>query len=258
MRPALKKFRRKFSISAPRLSVRPYVPWYVRWSIALPFLLLIALTVWWAYDSGLELAGFHRGQAENELSELHERVTTLENENASLASQIAAYERQNQIERATSVEVETQLKNLNDENTRLKEDLLFFENLPLTGAREAELSIHRLKLESDSLPGEYHCRMLLVQSVQQRGREFRGRLQLVVNAEQEGRKVVLQFPQEDSPQDVAAHQLSFKYYQRVDKVIKLPPEMRLVSVQVRLFDKDRAEPRIKQTVALSGVVAKEE
>jgi hypothetical protein len=258
MRPTIKKFKRKFSISAPRLSVRPYVPWYVRWSIALPFLLLIALTVWWAYDSGLELAGFHRGQAESELSELHERVLTLEGENANLSSQIAAYERQNQIERATSIEVETQLKNLSDENARLKEDLLFFENLPLTGTREAELSIHRLKLEPDSLPGEYHCRMLLVQSVQQRGREFRGRLQLVVNAEREGRKVVLQFPQEDSPQDVAAHQLSFKYYQRVDKVIRLPPELRLVSVQVRVFDKDKAEPRIKQTVGLSGAIAKEE
>jgi len=258
MKPMIRKFRRKFSISAPRLSVRPHVPWYVRWAIAVPFLLVIALTVLWAYDSGLELAGFHRGQAENELSELHDRVLTLESENAILANQVAAYERQGQIEQASGQEVETQLKNLNDENTRLKEDLLFFQNLPLTGAREAELSIHRLKIEPDSLPGEYHFRMLLVQSVQQRGREFRGSMQLVVNAEQDGRKVVLQFPQENAPQDEAAHQLSFKYYQRVDKVLKLPPEMQLVNVQVRVFEKGMQEPRIKQTVALSRAVTQEE
>ena len=258
MRPMIRQFRRKFSISAPRLSVRPHVPWYVRWAIALPFLLAIALTVWWAYDSGLELAGFHRGQAESELSELRERVQFLEGENANLANQIAAYERQGQIEQASNLEVETQLKNLNDENTRLKEDLLFFQNLPLTGAREAELSIHRLKLEPDSLPGEYHFRMLLVQSVQQRGREFRGSLQLVVNGDQDGRKVVLQFPQEDSPSEVAAHQLNFKYYQRVDKVFKLPPEIRLENVQVRVFEKGTNEPKIKQTVALSQAVTQEE
>jgi hypothetical protein len=258
MKPMIRKFRRKFSISAPRLSVRPHVPWYVRWAIAVPFLLVIALTVLWAYDSGLELAGFHRGQAENELSELHDRVLTLESENAILANQVAAYERQGQIEQASGQEVETQLKNLNDENTRLKEDLLFFQNLPLTGAREAELSIHRLKIEPDSLPGEYHFRMLLVQSVQQRGREFRGSMQLVVNAEQDGRKVVLQFPQENAPQDEAAHQLSFKYYQRVDKVLKLPPEMQLVNVQVRVFEKGMQEPKIKQTVALSRAVTQEE
>ena len=102
MRPMIRQFRRKFSISAPRLSVRPHVPWYVRWAIALPFLLVIALTVWWAYDSGLELAGFHRGQAESELNELRERVQFLEGENANLANQVAAYERQGQIAQQTA------------------------------------------------------------------------------------------------------------------------------------------------------------
>ena len=64
----IRAFRRKFSISAQRLSVRPHVPWYVRWAIALPFLLVIGFTIWWAYDSGLELAGFHRGRAEKEIA----------------------------------------------------------------------------------------------------------------------------------------------------------------------------------------------
>lgn len=246
----IRSFRRKFSISAPRLSVRPHVPWYVRWAILLPFLLLIGLLVWWAYDSGLELAGFRRGQAEKELGELRERVLFLEGENAKQANQIAAYERQGQIEQASSQGVQAQLKNLNDENTRLKEDLLFFENLPLTGAREAELSIHRLKIEADTLPGEYFCRMLLVQSVQQRGKAFQGSMQLVVNGEQDGKKVVLQFPQENSPSDVAAYQLSFKYYQRVDKGFKLPPEMKVESIQVRVFEKGMQEPKVQQMVNL--------
>jgi len=248
----MRNIRRKFSISAPRLSVRAFVPWYVRWAIALPILLLIGLMVWWAYGFGLELAGFHRGQAEKELSELRDRVVFLEGENAKQANQIAAYERQGQIEQATGIEVEVQMKNLRDENSRLKEDLLFFDNLPLTGAREAELSIHRLKVEADSLPGEYHCRMLLVQSVQQRGKMFQGSLQLVVNGEQDGRKVVLQFPQENVAQDVASYQLSFKYYQRVDKVIKLPVEMTLESVEVRVFEKGMQEPRITRTISLQS------
>jgi hypothetical protein len=84
----MRGFRRKFSISAPRLSVRPHVPWYVRWAIAVPFLILIGLAVMWAYDSGLELAGFHRGQAEKELSELRDRVHTLEDENAKLVNRL--------------------------------------------------------------------------------------------------------------------------------------------------------------------------
>ena len=80
---------------------------------------------------------------------------------------------------------------------------------------------------------------------------FQGSLQLVVNGEQDGKKVVLQFPQENSPQDVASHQLSFKYYQRVDKVFKLPSEMQVSNVEVRVYEKGMQEPRIKQTVNLT-------
>ena len=251
MAPLIRRFRRKFSISATKLAVRPHVAWYVRWGLALPFVVVIGWMVWWAYDYGLELAGYHRGQAEKELAELRDRVVLLEADNGKLANEVAAYERQMQIERAADVEVGLQMKNLNDENTRLKEDLLFFQNLPLTGSREAELSIHRLKIEPDNLPGEYHCRMLLVQSVQQRGREFRGSLQLVVNAELDGEKVVLQFPEQDSQLGEEPHLLSFKYYQRIDKVFRLPPEMKIESVQVRVYERGASEPKTKQTVNLT-------
>ena len=127
----MRSFRRKFSISAPMLSVRPHVPWYVRWAIILPFILLFALVVWWAYGSGLELAGFHRGQADKELGELREMVQTLKAQNVTQANQLATYERQNQIDLASTQGIEAQLKSLNDENARLKEDLLFYDNLPL-------------------------------------------------------------------------------------------------------------------------------
>ncbi|TAJ78211.1 MAG: hypothetical protein EPO42_08330 [Gallionellaceae bacterium] len=232
------------------MAVRPHVPWYVRWAITLPFIFAAGGLVWWAYDSGLELAGFHRGLAEKELDGLRDRVAFLETENAKLINQLAYYERQAQIEQSAMQETSNQVKNLNEENVRLKEDLSFFQNLPLTAGREADLSIHRLKVEPDSLPGEYRCRLLLVQNVQQRGKEFQGSLQLLVNVEQDGKKVVLQFPQESSP-EAAANQLNFKYYQRVDRIFKIPADVRLESVQVRVFEKGAREPKVKQTVGLS-------
>lgn len=246
----LKKIKRKFSISAPRLSVRPHVPWYVRWAIALPFVFGAGGVVWWAYDTGLELAGFHRGIAEKELGGLRERVTFLTNENAKLANQVASYERQMQIDRSAMQETSNQVKGLNDENERLKEDLSFFQNLPLTAGSEGDLSIHRFKVERNALPGEYHCRLLLVQDVQQRGKEFQGNLELLVSGVQAGNKVVLQFPTENSP-EVEASKLSFKYYQRIDRVFKIPPDFRIESVQVRVFEKGSHEPKVKQTVELS-------
>lgn len=245
----MRRFRRKFSISAPRLSVRPHVPWYIRWAITVPFIVAAAVMVWWAYGSGLELAGFHRGQAERELDGLRDQVASLQAENATLSNQAASFERQAQIEHAANVETANQVKALNDENARLKENLTFFQNLPLTkGDHEGELSILRLKVERDALPGEYHCRMILVQSVKQRGKEFVGNMQLVINADQEGKKLAMRFPLESAPNEVAAYRLNFKYYQVIDRAFKLSPEIRIESVQVRVFERGTSEPKVTQSV----------
>jgi hypothetical protein len=246
----IKGFARRFSISAPRLAVRPHVPWYVRWAIMLPFILAVGGVVWWAYDAGMMLAGFHRGEAEQEIATLRERVAQLEAQNADQANQIAAHERQAQIQQAASDEVQEQVNALHDENLRLREDLAFFQNLPLTAGRDADLSIHSLKLEPGSLPGEYHCRMLLVQGVQRRGRVFEGDLQILVNGDKGGQKVVLQFPQPDSP-EIAAQRLNFKYYQRVERTLRLPDGVHVDSVEIRVFEKGMQEPKVSQTVLLS-------
>ena len=246
----ISRFKRRFSISAPRLAVRPHVPWYVRWAILLPFLLVFSFLIWWAYDAGMTLAGFHRGQAEQEIAQLREQVARLETGNAELVNQIAVLERQVQIQLAAADEVEQQVAGLQEENGRLREDLSFFQSLPLTAGRDAELSIHNVKLEPGSLPDEYHCRLLLVQGVQRRGRIFQGDLKMVVNGEQAGQKVVLQFPPPDSA-EVAAQRLNFKYYQRVERTFRLPEGMQVDSVQIRVFEKGLQEPKITQTVLLS-------
>lgn len=245
-------FERRFSISAQRLSVRPHVPWYVRWAIAIPFVLALGGLVWWAYDSGLELAGFHRGQAVKELEGLRETLLSLQEENAKLSSQAASFERQAQMEHAANQEIANQIKALGDENVRLKENLTFFQNLPLAqGESESDLSILRLKIERDSLPGEYYCRLILVQSVKQRGKAFQGNMQLIVNAIKDGKKVVLQFPFENSPQESAAYQLNFKYYQVIDRGFRVSPDMVIENVQIRVFERGVREPKVVQSVGLS-------
>lgn len=247
---SLRQFKRKFGISAPRLSVRPFVPWYVRWAVVLPFVLFATALIWWAYDSGLEFAGFRRGQAEQELAQLREQVGALKAENTKLYAQTAAFERQAQIDRAAGIETAKQLKSLNDENAALQEDLAFFQNMPLSGKHEAELSIHRLKVERDTLPGEYRYRLLLVQSAQQRTQEFRGSLQLLVNTHHNGKKEIVIFPQGDAVAN-AAYQLNFKYYQRIEHSFQLPPDTSIDSIQVRIFERGANEPKIQQNVSLS-------
>ncbi|MDO8412376.1 MAG: hypothetical protein Q7S51_01155 [Gallionellaceae bacterium] len=253
-----RRLQRKFSISAPRLAVRPYIPWYIRWAIALPFILATAGLVGWAYDSGLEFAGFHRGQAERDLADLRNELASLKTENARLASLAASYERQAQIEHAANMETARQLQGVNEENIRLKEDLTLFQNLTQSGMHEGELSIQHFKVERDTLPGEYRYRLLLVQSGGKRTKAFQGNLQLLINVQQNGEKSVVVLPQESSASTIpagagtedAAYQLNFKYYQRIERGFQLPVDMVIESVQVRVFERGANEPKAKQSVNL--------
>ena len=244
----LRYIKRSFSIYAPKLSVRPHVPWYLRWSLNVPFVLAAFALAWWAYGSGLELAGFNRGQAQQELAQLHERVAKLDAENVQLNSQVAQYERQIKIEQASNQETAKQLKNVADENLRLQEDLSFFQNLTATRGKAGELGIHRLRLERDKMPGEYHLRMLVVQSGQ-RAKEFTGSYQLVATVVQDGIKTTHLFPQDEA--GGAQFRLRFKYYQRIEQSIRLPIDVRLENVQIRIFEKGVSEPKTRQSINLS-------
>ena len=243
-----RRVKRSFSISAPKLSVRPHIPWYLRWSLTVPFVLAAFGLAWWAYGSGLELAGFHRGETQKELTGLREQVARLEIANTQLNSQVAQYERQIQIEQASNQEISRQLKNLSDENAGLQEDLAFFQNLTATRGKEGELAVHRLKVERDKMPGEYHLRMLLVQSGQ-RAKEFNGGYQLVATVLKDGQRTTHLFPQDAS--ENAQFQLSFKYYRRIEQSIQLPQDARLEGIQVRIFEQGASEPRVRQSVDLS-------
>ncbi len=213
-----------------------------------PFVLAALGLAWWAYGSGLELAGFHRSETQQELNRLRDQVSRLETENKQLSGQVAQFERKIQIEQASSQETAKQLKNQADENVRLQEDLAFFQNLTAMRGREGELGVHRLRLERDKMPGEYRLRMLLVQSGQ-RVKEFSGSYQLVATVLRDGQRTTLLFPQNASGN--TQFQLSFKYYQRVEQSIQLPQDVQLENIQVRIFEQGAGEPKVRQNVSLS-------
>ncbi len=249
MRNIFKTLQRKFGIAAPRVTVRTHVPWYVRWAGIAVAGGIVAGIGWGTYDFGMEFAGFRRGEAQNALSALSETIATQNAEIADLRSRIAASERQLQIERATYGDLGKQVKSLTDENAMLKEDLAFFQSLmPATGV-EGTITVNRLQVQPEALPGEYRYRLLLVQSGQ-RAREFHGRLQLVVSLQEGGRKVMLTLPAENEKAS-RAFQLNFKFFQRVEGGFKVGPGAVVKSVQVRVFENNTNAPKLTQTITVS-------
>jgi uncharacterized protein DUF6776 len=245
----LRALQRKFGISAPKVAVRAHVPWYWRWLGYVSIGAVVVGVGWTTYDYGMELAGFRQSEAARAQAKLLEQIKQREAENAELRTQVTAAERQMQIERATYGDVAKQVKSLTDENAALREDLAFFQSLMTADAKEGALSVNRFRVQSETLPGEYRYRLLLVQTGQ-RVKEFQGKLQLVLNLQQGDRKFVLTLPAE-SEQDAKEYQLSFKFFQRVEGTFKVAPEAVVKSLQLRVFENGSVAPKLSQTVSIS-------
>ena len=78
----LKKLRRRFGITAPRVAVQSHVPWYWRWLTSTIFLVVTVTVAWVAYDIGRRYAGFDSSEAEGAQSRLQELNGQLQQENS--------------------------------------------------------------------------------------------------------------------------------------------------------------------------------
>jgi hypothetical protein len=245
----LKALQRTFGISAPHVAVHTHMPWYLRWLGIVVIGVLVSGIGWATYDFGMEFAGYRQGESDRALKNLNESISKRDLELAELRSKAAQAEQQLNIERATYEDLAKQVKVLSLENAKLKEDLAFFQSLMPAGGKNDSITVNRFQLQKEALPGEYRYRLLLVQAGQ-RGHEFKGRLQFVLNLQQDGRKEVLMLPPEGQ-QDTKEYQLSFKFFQRIEGTFRITPDAVVQGMQVRVFENGSNAPKLTQNVNIS-------
>ncbi len=244
----IRVIKRRFGIAAPRVAIHTHVPWYWRWLSVAVFAGAVVGVGWLTYDFGRQYAGFDNSEAQRQKSHLEDVNSKLQVENAALRREIAAAERQLQIELATHGNLSGQIHNLADENALLKEDLAFFQTLMASGGEAGGISINRFRVQPDALPGEYRYRLLIAQS-KQRVKDFRGRLQFIVDFEQDGKSEVISLPK--GAEGSQAYNLAFKFYQRVEGTFLVPPGAVIKKVQVRVLETGNPAPVSTQSVSLS-------
>jgi hypothetical protein len=245
----LKALQRTFGISAPHVAVHTHMPWYLRWLGIVVIGALVSGIGWATYDFGMKFAGYRQNEADHALKTLNETVSKQNQELSELRSKAAQAEQQLQIERATYGDLAKQVKALAVENATLKEDLAFFHSLMPAGGKNDTVTINRFQLLQEVLPGEYRYRLLLVKA-RQRGQEFKGKLQFVLNLQQDGRKVVLVLPPEGQ-HDAKEYQLNFKFFQRIEGTFRITPDAVVQGMQVRVFENGSNAPKLTQDVNLS-------
>ncbi|MEO7465290.1 MAG: DUF6776 family protein, partial [Nitrosospira sp.] len=229
----IKSLKRKSGIFAGRVAVRPHRPVYLRW-LVIAILTVLGLGLSWGmYDAGRKFAGFDKNEISIELDRLSQLNSRLQQENDELRMKVAGFDRQLQMDLVARQDITKHVKSLEDDNIRLKEDLAFFQNIgSASGKTEQRVSIGRLKLERGQLPGEYRYSLLLVQGGQ-RTKDFQGSLEFVINFLQNGEKMITPLASE-SP--TKTFNVSFKFYERVERSFRMPPDAIVESMQVKVFE----------------------
>ena len=232
-----KLFRRRMSLSAPRMIVRSHLPWPVRWAVlALAFGFSAALALW-AFEFGKDIAGLERG-AKEELVQLRAEVQRLRDDRERAQSIANTADSLLKTERATQDKLTQQLRQAEAEALAAKADLGFFERLlPASGEG---LAVRALQAELVQ-PGQLRYQLLVMQSGKAPA-EFKGRYEVQASGTLDGKPWTLALPAGPQP-------ISLRQYARVEGRLDHPPGAVVKTVQVRVTD-NNGGVRASQTVKL--------
>jgi type VI protein secretion system component VasK len=114
--PITRKFKRHYGVSARNLTVRSKQPWYWQLGLAVMLVLLGYVIAYWHFTGG---KFWH-------FSDNLQRVTA---ENSSLQAKVIQMERQLQVQQVAQNNLANDLKSLQDESLKLKQDVLFYKNM---------------------------------------------------------------------------------------------------------------------------------
>jgi hypothetical protein len=169
----------------------------------------------------------------------------LRDERDAFSATVNAAESQINIERAAQKQLVTQVKALEAENIKLKEDLAFFESLLPTDTGPQGISIRRLTADMVS-PNQLRYRLLVMQGAKG-NHDFSGNLQLIVTVEQGGKSSMMTFPDGKSS-DAHNFRLAFRHYQRMEGILTLPEGVAMKAIQARILEKGQV--RVQESANL--------
>jgi hypothetical protein len=248
MRGIGRKLRQTFGISAPRMAVRTHLSW--RWKIPalLALFVLIAGMWWWGFDFGQFLSGFKRGEVAEKQGKLEDEVAQFKDENGKLRARAAQLESDINIMRGAQATLSKQSLDVQAENTQLKEELAFMQKLFSDTGKQGTISIQRLTAERER-DDAYHYSLLVVRGGNPTD-EFAGQLTLQAGLVSAGHPSTVALP-DDQPDASAALKLKFKYYQRIEGTIRVPPGSQLKTLQAKVMELGQPLPKATRSLNIS-------
>ena len=222
--------RRRLTISAPRMAVRSAMPWPLRWAVAAIMLGFCAAIALWAFEFGRDIAGLENGgQADmqqlraqvealkTDLDKAHEQRDQAQSIANTAGTLVAA-------EKASSERVSAQVKHLEAENRRLRDDLGFFEKLIPTDSTDA-VAIRGLQAEAID-NGKIRWQVLVIQS-KKNAPELVGKLEIMLTGLSNGK------PWTGS---VSTMPLKIMQYGRLEGSLDIPAQVTVKGLTAKVVD----------------------
>ena len=170
------------------------------------------------------------GNYQRELRELRQRQVTLA--------------RSDQISRTANLEVQRELAQRERDIASLRTRTAFYERLGGATAKPRGLSVHSARFVAEA-GGSWRYQVLLTQSLN-RGAVSLGQLRFAVEGVRDGKLATIQWDELHQRAAAPAQAYSFRYFQKLDGSVMLPPGFTPQRVRVSLRSDDTS---VEQTVA---------
>jgi len=237
------------------MAVRTHLGWPWRAAVALGLVALIGGMWWWGFDFGQIFGGFNRKAVEQQLATAEADATRFSQEATALRQANSALESELAMTRGAQAALTKQIAELSQENQQVKEEAAFLQKLVSDASKSVGVAIPRLVVERSEADDAWTYSILVVRGGTPRD-EFDGHVALaaIVSTPTDGggpsASATLNLPA-DQPESAAALKLRFKYYQRIEGVLKVPKGTQVRSLTVRAYETGANVPRATRTLALS-------
>jgi hypothetical protein len=252
VRAFLRRLRRHFSISAPRMAVRTHLGWPWKAALAAGLLLLVGGMWWLGFDIGQIFGGLNRKEIEQHIATLEADAATAQRDASALRARNSELESELAMTRGLQATLKRQQEETAQENAHLKEELAFLQGF-FADSSKPGVTIPRLVADGNG--GERLRYSALVVRGGTAKADFDGHLAISADlvpgesAPAGSRPLTVALP-DDDPEAAASLKLRFKYYQRVEGSFRIPPGYAVRTMTVRAYEAGTAGVRATRTLTL--------
>lgn len=178
-----------------------------------------------------------------EIEVLNDQLAELQTKAIEMQDEISRTNELVKLDKEARSKLNLLISNLESENAKLKEDLAFFEGF-IPGSLQGAISLKRLQVNRDTIPGQYRYKALVIQGSQRP--EITLNVQVLIKVlNKEGSSVIV-LPDAESSDD-PQFKIKLTRFSRVSGMFSLPEDSKLQSIEMRILDAGaiRAQSTIK-------------